>query len=173
MLVAGWIAVDVQNPFALQIEIDVFLLRPSKQVVPRGNGQLRGVNGVGLVMGQLRHELGEPRPLVPTGFGVKQQRGVPSRDPFHALDQGRPVVPHLSIRGGELPAIGIGSFHARVAVSLKKCDGKALLRQGISRGDTRDATTNDGDVFHEAILSESVKGRRTAPCCTPPPLCWT
>ena len=173
MLEAGWIPVDVQNPFTLQIEINVFLLRPSKQVVPRGNGQLRGVDGVGLVVGQLRHELGQPRPLVPTGFGVKQQRGVPPRDPFQTLDQGRPVVPNLGIRGGELTPIGIGGFHASVAVTFKKRDGKALLRQGISSGDTRDATTYDGDVFHEAILSESVKGRSTAPCCAPPPLCWT
>ena len=74
---ARLVAVDVQDAFALVVEVNAFCLGPAKQVLARGNGQARGGDGVVAVAGYGGHKLGHPAQLVPGGRGVHQERARP------------------------------------------------------------------------------------------------
>ena len=95
---ARLVAVDVQDAFALVVEVNAFLLGPAKQVLTRGNGQARGGFGVVAVLGYRRHKLGHPAQLVPGGRGVHQERSVLGEHPLQAFDDGAGVGPDLGIR---------------------------------------------------------------------------
>ena len=142
---ALFIAVNVQDALFFKVEIHAFSLRPSKQMLTRCNGQARGLNGVALVMGHVANELHKPAQFVPAWLGVDQERGVAFQHPLHALENGGPVVPHLGIGRRQLTAIGKGCFHGRIPIFLKQRNAIASLGQGISRGNTGDAATNDSN----------------------------
>ena len=53
--------------------------------------------------------------------------------PLQALDDGRGVGPDFGIGGRELAAVGIGRFHAGVAVFFDQGDQDALLGQWLQQ----------------------------------------
>ena len=122
MVKARLVAVDVQDAFALVVEINAFFFGPTKQVLARGNGQAGGGFGVVAVLGYGGHKLGHPAQLVPGGRGVHQEWGVLGEHPLQPFDDGAGVGPDLGIGRRQLPAVGVRRFHARVAVFLDQGD---------------------------------------------------
>ena len=76
MFKACSVAVDMQDAFLLQIEVNAFAGCPVKQVLACRNRQPGGLHGVFLVMGDGSEKLAEPGNLVPAGLGVEQQRSI-------------------------------------------------------------------------------------------------
>jgi hypothetical protein len=73
------------------------------------------------------------------------------------------VVPHLGVGGGKLSAVGIGRFHASVAVFLNQGDAVAGLGQGVGTGDAGDTAADDGNVLHEALSEEQSQTQKSPP----------
>ena len=97
MLVARFIAVDMQNAFLFQVEIDLLVSRPLKQVLPGGNGEARCFGGVVGIAGNGGDKFRKPAQLVPGRARIDEQRGVVFQHPAQAFDDRRPVVPYLSV----------------------------------------------------------------------------
>ena len=150
MVKARFVAVDVQDAFALVVEVDTFFFGPAKQVFACGNGQAGGRFGAFAVLWDGGYKFGHPAQLVPSGRGVHQKRRVFGEHPFQSLDDGAGVVPHLGVGGRQLPAVGIRRFHARVAIFFNQGDAVTGLGQGVSTGNAGDAAADDGYVFHKA-----------------------
>ena len=150
MLKTRLVAVDVQDAFALVVEVNALCLRPGKQVFAGRNGQAGGGFGVLAVLGDGGYKLCHPAQLVPGGGRVHEQGRVLGEHPFQPLHEGAGVGPDLGVGGRELAAVGIGRFHARVAVLLDQGDLVAGLGQGVGAGNAGDAAADDGYVFHES-----------------------
>jgi hypothetical protein len=173
MFKACSVAVDMQDAFLLQIEVNAFAGRPVKQVLACRNRQPGGLHGVFLVMGDGSEKLAEPGNLVPAGLGVEQQRSIALEHPLEALDDGGPMGPDLGVRGRELAAIGERGFHGGIALLLEQGDGKSAACEGVGGGHARDATADDGDCLHDSD-SRCVKGgARAQHAQRTPPLFWT
>ena len=155
------VAVEVQDAARFQVEVDAFALRHVEQVLARLDGEPRGRDGVGAVLGDVADELGHPGILVPVGRRVHQERRVALEHPGDALDDRGPVVPNLGIAGGKLPAIGEGSFHRGVALPVEHGDGVAFFGQRVGGGDARDAGADNcdmgGAVTHGICSPERVR----------------
>ncbi|MNS95367.1 hypothetical protein D3C72_1296230 [compost metagenome] len=154
MLEAGLVAVDMENAFFLQIEIDAFLRRPGEQVFTGRDGEPRGLDGVAAVVGDGGDEFGEPRQLVPARAGIDQQRGVAAQHPLEALDDGGPVGPDLGVGGGQLAAVGERGFHGGIAMPFEQRNGESAPGERVGSGDTGDATADDGDCLHDLAVQK-------------------
>ena len=152
---ALFVTVDVQDAFALVVKLNALGFGPSKVVLTRFNGQLGRGDGVVFVLGDGSHELGHPAELVPSGGGVHQQGRIAFEHPLEALDEGGRVGPDFGVGGRQLAAVGIGRFHAGVAVFFDQGDLDALLGQGVSGCDAGDAAANDDQVLFDRMCHGS------------------
>ena len=151
MLVARFIAVDMQNAFLFQVKIDLLVSRPLKQVLPGGNGEARCFGGVVGIAGNGGDKFRKPAQLVPGRARIDEQRGVVFQHPAQAFDDRRPVVPHLCVGGGQLPTVGKRGFHGGVAMLFEDGDVETALYEGVGTGDASDPTANDGNALHESL----------------------
>ena len=151
MLVAHFIAVDMQNAFLFHVKVDLLVSRPLKQMFPSCNGETRCFGGVVGIARNGGDELGKPAQLVPGRARIDEQRGVVFQHPAQAFDDRRPVVPHLCVGGRQLPTVGKRGFHGGVAMFFEDGDVETALYEGVGTGDASDPTANDGNALHESL----------------------
>ncbi len=151
MLVARFIAVDMQNAFLFQVEIDLLVSRPLKQVLPGGNGEARCFGGVVGIAGNGGDKFRKPAQLVPGRARIDEQRGVVFQHPAQAFDDRGPVVPHFCVGGGKLTTVGKRGFHRGVAMLFKHSDVKAAFHEGVGAGNTGNTTANNCNALHESL----------------------
>ena len=145
---ARLVVIDVQDAAPLQVEIDLFALGHRKQVLARFDGHARGLDGVAAVVGDARHELADPRILVPRRLGIEQQRRIVAQHPFDAFEQRAGAVPDLGIAGGKLSTVGKRGFHGRIQMPVEHRDLIAELRERVSSGDAGNTGADDDDMRH-------------------------
>ena len=166
---ARLVAVEMKDPTALEIEVDVLALGHREHMAAGLDRETYRFDGILSVVRDIADELRHPRILVPTRRRIHEKGCVAPQHPAHSLPHRRCLVPDLGITCGELPTVRERGLHPRVAVLIEDRDVVPTLAERVSGGNTCDSCTDDADTSHRHSPRNGRRKKRAvrspkAPC---------
>ena len=140
--------VEVQDAAPLEVEVDALALRHLEEHLAGGDRQPHGLDGVLLVVRDVRQELGHPADLVQRRRRVDEQRRVGLQHPLQALHHGAPLRPGLGVRGRELAAVGEARLHRGIAVAVEHRHLEPAVEERVGGRQAGHAGADHGNLGH-------------------------